>query len=77
VEKKLNPSTAIVTGLGVIGFGLLYYFSGILPGRSGFFRRWDAITAKEEPVRFVVGIFLTFVLGAGCLIWGVVKSMKR
>lgn len=74
-KKKINPSSAISTGIGFIAFGLLFYFTGILTFKSGWER--VAISATEEPGRFSVVLFLMLVIGAGLLIWGVVKSMNR
>ncbi|HEX6730599.1 MAG TPA: hypothetical protein VF074_11330 [Pyrinomonadaceae bacterium] len=70
--KKATPSTAIITGIGIIGFGLFYYFIGILPSRRGA----SVVTATEDPSRFGVGIVLMMLVGAACLIWGIAKSMK-
>ena len=77
-KKRLNPSGAILVGIGFIGFGLLYYFTGILPSRNRgwFFSRNDAVTATEDPVRFGIGIFVLLAAGVVLLIWGVSKSGK-
>lgn len=71
--KKATPSAAIVTGIGAIGFGLVYYATGILPSRRGSV----VVTATEDPTRFGVGIVLMMLVGAAALIWGLAKSMKR
>jgi len=73
--NKPSPGAAIVTGLGVLAFGALYFFMGIFPSRTA----WSpgrAVTMAEDPVRFGVAIFVTFVIGAGSLIWGIMKLKK-
>ena len=80
MKTKPTPFTAIITGLGILGFGLLYYLTGIFPSkRGGFFLspRWDAVTVTENPFRFRFAIIVTFVVGAASLIWGLFKTMKR
>lgn len=73
--KKPDPAAAIVTGLGVLGFGALYFLTGIFPSRTP----WSpdrVVTEAENPVRFGFALVVTFVAGAACLIWGIVKSRK-
>ena len=73
--KKPNPASAIITGLGVLGFGALYFLTGIFPSRTN----WSpdrVVTKAEEPIRFGFMMFVTFVAGAACLIWGILKSKK-
>ncbi|MEX0805287.1 MAG: hypothetical protein WD688_18505 [Candidatus Binatia bacterium] len=77
--KKPDPVAAIITGVGFIGFSLFYKSMGIFPHRTrGFFSRgWSAVTATEEPLRFQFVVFLTLVIGVACVIWGLLKLMKR
>ena len=73
--KKPNPAAAIITGLGVLGFGALYFLTGIFPSRT----TWSpdrVVTKAEDPFRFGFAICVTFVIGAACLIWGLLKSRK-
>lgn len=73
--NKPNPAAAIITGLGVLGFGALYFLTGIFPSRTA----WSpdrAVTRTEDPIRFGFAMFVTFVAGAACLIWGILKSKK-
>ena len=73
--KKPTPATAIITGLGVLGFGALYYFTGIFPSRTlGSPDR--VVTATEDPIRFSFAMFVTFVAGGASLIWGILNSKK-
>jgi hypothetical protein len=76
LSKKPSSFSAIVAGIGIIGFGLLYFCTGIFPNRSGFSPRWNAVTRSEEPLRFGFALFVTFVIVAACLIWGLLK-IKR
>lgn len=73
--KKPNPAAAIVTELGVLGFGALYLLTGIFPSRT-FWLPDRVVTEAENPVRFGFAILVTFVAGAASLIWGIVKSKK-
>jgi hypothetical protein len=75
--KKPEPSAAIITGVGLIGFGLMYDAMDIFPSRTGFDPRWTAITPAEEPVRFQLAILLAVVAGVACITWGLVKLMRR
>ena len=77
MKKKPSPSTAIISGIGILGFGLFYYFAGIFPSRTGGSPRWDAVTAAEDPVRFRLAVLMTLVIGAACLIWGLLKQTRR
>jgi hypothetical protein len=73
--KKPTPATAIITGLGVLGFGALYFLTGIFPSRT----TWSpdrVVTAAENPIRFGFAIFVTFVAGGASLIWGILNSKK-
>ena len=73
--NKPNPTAAIITGLGVLGFGALYFLTGIFPSRTA----WSpgrVVTETENPVRFGFAIFVTFVAGIACLIWGILNSKK-
>ena len=72
--KSPTPSSAIITGIGIIGFGVLYFFTGIFTYRTGFSNR--VLTQTENPIRFGFALFVTFAIGAACLIWGLVK-IKR
>lgn len=73
--KKPDPAAAIVTGLGVLGFGALYFLTGIFPSRT-LASPDRVVTQAEEPARFGFAILVTFVAGAVCLIWGILKSKK-
>ena len=35
------------------------------------------MTATENPLRFRFAIFATLVIGAACVVWGLLKSMRR
>ena len=72
--KSPTPSSAIITGIGIIGFGLLYFFTGIFTYKSGFSYR--VVTENENPIRFNFALFVTFVIGAACLLWGLVKTKR-
>lgn len=74
--KKPTPATAIVTGLGVLGFGALYYFTGIFPSHRSFGLPDRVVTATEDPIRFSFAMFVTFVAGGASLIWGILNSKK-
>ena len=67
--KTPARGSAIATGLGLIGFGLLYCFFGIFPGRWA-----DAVTESEEPLRFGFRVFLSLVPGSALLFWGLLRS---
>ena len=77
MRKKPSPSTAIISGIGIIGFGLLYHVTGIFPSRTGSSPRWDAVTEAEDPVRFRLAVLVTLVIGAACLIWGLLKQTRQ
>ena len=75
MRKKPSPSTAIISSLGFLGFGLFYYFVGIFPYRAGVSR--DAVTAVEDPERFGFAVLVTLLIGAVCLIWGLLKQTRQ
>jgi hypothetical protein len=80
MSKRPTASAAIITGCGMLGFALLYFLTGIFPSRQGglfSLRRWGAVTATENPLRFGYAIFATCAIGVASLIWGLLKMMKR
>ncbi len=73
--KKPTPATAIITGLGVLGFGAFYFLMGIFPSRT-FWSPDRVATATDEPIRFGFAMFVTVVAGAASLIWGILNSKR-
>ena len=72
-----TPTSAIVTGLGIIAFTLLYHFVGIFPSRARWSPEGRAVTRQEEPARFRTVVVLSLMVGGGILAWGVLRVVKR
>jgi hypothetical protein len=71
--KTPAPFSAIITGFGILGFSLLYYLTGIFPSRTGWFPRWTAVTAAENPEGFYFALVVSVTVGVGCLVWGLLR----
>lgn len=70
------PVSAIVTGLGIIAFTLLYHFVGIFPSRARWSPGGRAVTHREEPAKFQRVVVVSLVLGGGVLAWGLARLRK-